>query len=290
LDVASVEAARAPMESASAYAGPGGMAAMAISVVDIALWDAMGKTLGQSICRLLGGTRDRVPAYASNGMWQSLSVEALTAAAKGHVDRGFRDLKMRVGHEPRVEDDACRVRAVREAVGPEVRIMVDAATSWDEPRALAAGRVLQSEGVAWLEDPMPYQDPRGLAHLAADVEMPVAAGELYYTVEQFERMLDEGAADAVVIDLARIGGITPWMKVAAMAEARGVSVSGHVIPEAHVHLVAAAANGHLVEYLTRSNPILKSRLVLEDGHVLVPQEPGLGLELDQEACQRYRVS
>ena len=119
--------------------------------------------------------------------------------------------------------------------------------------------------------------------------MPIAAGEHLFGLEPFQSTFDAGAVDIAIIDLSRVGGVPPWMKVAAMAQARGIPVAGHVIPEVHVHLLAAVPNGHLVEYMPRSEPIFKTRLRLEDGHLLAPQEPGLGVELDEEACERFRV-
>ena len=119
--------------------------------------------------------------------------------------------------------------------------------------------------------------------------MPIAAGEHLYGPDPFQKTFEARAVDIAIIDLARVGGITPWMKVAAMAEARGIPVAGHVIPEVHVHLLAAAPNGYLVEYMPRSEPIFKTRLTLADGHLLAPQVPGLGVELDEAACQKYRV-
>ena len=198
-------------------------------------------------------------------------------------------MKLRLGHEARAEDEVARVRAVQEAVGPKVSIMVDATESWSQSQAVAAGRRLQEAGIVWLEDPVSHQDVSGLAHLRRALEVPIAAGEYLFGLEPFQSTFDAGAVDIAIIDLSRVGGVTPWMKVAAMAQARGIPVAGHVILEVHVHLLAAVPNGHLVEYMPRSEAIFKTRLQLEDGHLLAPQEPGLGVELDEQACERFRV-
>jgi L-talarate/galactarate dehydratase len=284
-----IEAARARMKRAGGWVGPGGMLSMAISTLDIALWDSMGKTLGQPLYRLLGGYRDRVRAYASDALWYSLPIDVLQQSAQHHVSQGYDTLKLRLGHEARPEGEAARVRAVEEAVGPDVQIMVDAAESWNGAQAMAAGRALQEAGIVWLEDPVSHQDLAGLAHLAQSLDVPIAAGEHLYGLDPFQKTFDAHSVDIAIIDLARVGGITPWIKVAAMAEARGIPVAGHVIPEVHVHLLSAVPNGYLVEYMPRSEPIFMTRLKLEEGHLLAPQAPGLGVELDEAACEKYRV-
>ena len=289
LNIMEIEAARARMEGAGGWVGPGGMLSMAISTLDIALWDAVGKTVGQPLYRLLGGYRDRVQAYASDALWYSLPTDVLTRSAQQHVSQGYNRIKLRLGHEDRPEGEVARVRAVQEAVGPEVQIMVDATESWNEAQAVASGRALQEAGIVWLEDPVSHQNLSGLAHLAQTLDVPVAAGEHLYGLDPFQKTFEARSVDIAIIDLARVGGITPWMKVAAMAEARGVPVAGHVIPEVHVHLLSAVPNGHLIEYMPRSEPIFKTRLTLEDGHLVAPQRPGLGVELDEGACEKYRV-
>ena len=289
LNVLEVEAARARMERDGGWVGPGGMLSMAMATLDIALWDAAGKLLGQPLYRLLGGYRDRVRTYASDGMWYSLPLDVLQESARRHVARGYDTLKLRLGHEPRPEGEVARVRAVREAVGPEVRIMVDAAESWTPAQARPAGRALQEAGIVWLEDPVDHRDLAALAHLSATLDIPIAGGEHLYGLDPFQKTFEARALDIAIIDLARVGGITPWMKVAALAEARGIPVAGHVIPEVHVHLLSAIPNGHLVEYMPRSEPIFKTRLKLEDGHLVAPAAPGLGVELDEAACDKFRV-
>ena len=290
MEILEVEAARSRLERAGGSMGPGGMLCLALSSLDIALWDAAGKTLGQPLYRLLGGHRDRVRAYASDALWYSLTPDELAKSAQHHVSQGYDMVKLRLGHEAGPAGEVARVRAVREAVGPDVQIMVDATESWNETQAMAAGRALQEAGISWLEDPVSHQNLAGLAHLAHVLDVPIAAGERLYGVDPFVKTFDARAVDVAIIDLGRAGGITPWMKIAALAEARGIPVAGHVIPEVHVHLLSAIPNGHLVEYMPRSVPIFKTRLVLEDGHLLAPQAPGLGLELDEGACERFRVT
>ena len=289
MNVLEIEAARERMERAGGWAGPGGMLNIALATLDIALWDATGKILGQPLYRLLGGHRDRIPAYASDALWYSLPLETLVASAQHHVSQGYDMVKLRLGHEAHPDGEVERVRAVQAAVGPHVKVMVDATESWNEAQAVATGRALQEAGIVWLEDPVSHQNLAGLAHLTQVLDVPIAAGEHLYGLDAFQKTFDARAVNIAIIDLARVGGITPWIKVAALAEARGIPVAGHVIPEVHVHLLSAVPNGHLVEYMPRSVPIFDSSLQLEDGHLLAPQAPGLGVVVNEDACERYRV-
>lgn len=287
-EVLDVEATWAALVKRGSWVGPGGLLHCAIAPLDIALWDAVGKTLEQPLYRLLGGYRDRLPVYASDGMWYNLSLAEVAAVASQHVTQGFRAVKLRLGGEARPEAEAQRVRAVRQAVGPDVRILVDGTETWNRPQALQTGRALQEAGIAWLEDPINHQDLEGLSQLSSLLEVPVAAGEHLYNLRDFRDLLQARAVDIAIIDLARIGGITPWRKVAALAQAFETLVCGHVVPEIHVQLLAAVPNAHMVEYVPRSAAILRHMPVIEDGQMIAPQAPGLGLELDEAAVQRYR--
>jgi L-alanine-DL-glutamate epimerase-like enolase superfamily enzyme len=269
--------------------GPGGLLHCALAPLDIAVWDAAGKTLGQPLARLLGGFRDRVPAYASDGLWYSLSPADLASAARHHVQEGFPAVKLRLGREPTPDREVRRVEAVREAVGPDVRIMVDVNECWSASQARRGGRALQAAGIAWLEDPLHHLDVAGLAALRRRLEIPIAAGEHLYHLDAFRALLAARAVDVLILDLARVGGVTPWRKIAALAHAHGVPVCGHVVPEIHVHLLASVPNGHLVEYVPRSAGILRSMPRLEAGELVVPAAPGLGLELDGTAVERHTV-
>ncbi len=288
-NVLEVEAAWERLAQRGNWVGPGGMLHCAIAPLDIAMWDAAGKVLGQPLYRLLGGYRDRLPAYASDALWYSLSLAELETSASRHAAQGFTAMKLRLGQAASPEEQAARVQAVRQAGGPDIRIMVDATESWDLPQAMQTGRVLQEAGIVWLEDPVHHQDLTGLSHLAGTLEVPVAGGEHLYRLDQFRDLLQARAVDIAILDLARVGGITPWRKIAALAQAHQVPVCGHVVPEVHVHLLAAVPNGFQVEYMPRSEAILQTLPVLEDGHLVAPQAPGLGIELDEIAVQRYRV-
>jgi L-alanine-DL-glutamate epimerase-like enolase superfamily enzyme len=271
------------------WVGPGGLLHCALAPLDIAVWDAAGKTAGQPLARLLGGFRDRLPTYASDGLWYSLSPDELAASARRHVEAGFGAVKLRLGREATPDAEAGRVRAVREAVGPDVRIMVDATESWSLTQARRTGRALAQCGIAWLEDPVHHLDVAGLAELRRQLDVPIAAGEHLYHLDAFRTLLEARAVDVVILDLARVGGITPWRKIAALAEAHGIPVCGHVVPEIQVHLLCAVLNGHLVEYVPRSAGILTAMPRIEHGELVAPSAPGLGVGLDAAAVRRYQV-
>jgi len=290
MSVLEPEAAWEKLARRGDWVGPGGLLHCALAPLDIAVWDACGKTLGQPLHRLLGGYRDRLPTYASDGLWYSLSPAELATSAKRHVERGFGAVKLRLGREATPELEVRRVQAVREAVGPDVRIMVDINESWSPTRARRGGRALQEAGIAWLEDPVHHQDVAGLAELRCQLEVPLAAGEHLYHLDAVRRLLEARAVDVLILDLARVGGITPWRTIAALARAYHVPVCGHVVPEVHVHLLSAIPNGHLVEYVPRSAGILREMPRLERGELVASDDPGLGLMLDDAAVRRYRVA
>ena len=283
------EAAWAKLAGAAAWVGPGGLVNFAIAPLDIALWDAAGKAAGQPLYRLLGGFRDRVPAYASDGLWYNLPLDELAAAARRHCEAGFTAVKLRIGNEATPAGEVSRVRAVRDAVGAGARIMVDATEMWDINRALETGRALQEAGIAWLEDPIDHEDVAGLARMGSLLNVPIATGENLYTLAEFTALLSARAAGVAIIDLGRIGGITPWRRVAGLAQAMNVKVCGHVLPEMHVHLVAAVPNGHLVEYVPRSEHILEAMPKMENGALIAPDGAGLGLALDAGAVRRFAL-
>jgi L-alanine-DL-glutamate epimerase-like enolase superfamily enzyme len=290
MSVLEAEAAWQRMAAAGDWIGPGGLLHYAIAPLDIAMWDAAGKSLGQPVYKLLGGARDRLPAYASDGFWYSLSLDQLAASARAAVAQGFRAVKLRVGHEMRPAGEVARVRAVRDAVGPDVAIMVDATESWTLDRAIGTGRALQEAGVVWIEDPIPHTDIAGMARIAAALDAPVATGEHLYHLSDFTRLLEARGTSIALIDLGRIGGVTPWRHVASLAQAFGVRVGGHVLPEIHIHLLAAVPNGYRVEYVPRSARLLQAMPAVEDGLMVALPAPGFGLELDRDAVRRFTVA
>lgn len=289
MSVAEPEAAWRKLARAGDWVGPGGLLHFAIAPLDIAIWDAFGKSLDMPVSRLLGGARDRLPVYASDGFWYSLSLDELQESARRAFDAGFRAMKLRVGNETHPDGEAARVRAVRDAVGPSVAIMVDATETWSVDRAIRSGRALQEAGVVWLEDPVSHTDVAGMARVAAALDVPVATGEHLYQIADFTRLLEARATGVALIDLGRIGGVTPWRHVASLAHGFGVQVGGHVLPEVHIHLLTAVPNARIVEYVPRSASLLRAMPAMEDGALVVPPRGGFGLELDRDAVARFSV-
>jgi L-alanine-DL-glutamate epimerase-like enolase superfamily enzyme len=281
------EAAWERMARKGSWIGPGGILHQAIAPLDIALWDAAGKSVGQPLYRLLGGYRDRLPVYGSDGFWYGQSFEQLAASARSYAAQGYTAIKLRLGHEKTPAQEVRRVMAVREAVGPDMRILVDATETWDLATALDTGFALQEAGVHWLEDPIATENVAGLARLSARLRLRIATGEHIYNVSDFLRLFEARATSIALIDLGRIGGITPWRRVASLAHAFDVPVCGHVLPEVHVHLAPAFANGYLIENVPRSAGILKAMPAVENGCLVASGLPGLGLELNEEAVRRF---
>jgi L-alanine-DL-glutamate epimerase-like enolase superfamily enzyme len=282
------ERVAAKLRRAFTWAGPVGIVNMAMAAVDFALWDIAGKAYGQPVYRLLGGHRDRVPCYYSGALWRDFTLEELDKAAPAALEKGFRAMKMRMGSESPDGEEA-RARVVRDAIGPEVELLVDINQGWTPYHAIKMGRMLERYDFGWLEDPVNHQDVPGSARVAAALDMPVCAGEYHYGKEPFLRLLNSQAVDIAMVDLLRVGGITEWRKAAAVAETFSVPVASHLLPEIAVHLVAAVPNGLTVEYMPWSLPLFLETPQVEDGMMVLPEKPGLGLQLDEEKVSRWSI-
>ncbi len=288
-DPTQVEAITGKARRAAGSSGPGGIFALALSAVDMACWDIKGKAVGQSVCALLGGLRDRVPTYASGALMRPHPVKYLAAAGPRLVGMGFRQMKMQCGSEPTVAASVERVRVMREAIGPDVDLMCDINQLWSVNQAIEIGRRIEPYHLYWLEDPTAHDDYPGLARIADALTTPIAAGEYHYGIVPFRHLLERRSIDIVMIDLLRVGGITQWMKVAGMAEAFNLPVVSHLVPEMHVHLVAAIPNGLTVEYMPWTLRLFEETPAIEHGQLVVPKKPGLGLAFDQATVKRYQV-
>ena len=267
---------------AAGSGSPAGLVTRAISAIDIALWDIKGKALGQPVYKLLGGYRDRVPTYASGYLWRSFDLDMLAAHGKRLVSEGFTSMKFRLGAEKTIAAEVARLRTMRDAVGPDVELMIDINQLWDVNRAITIGREMRDYGITWLEDPTTFDDYGGLAKIADALDTPIAAGEYVYGIAPFTQLIEQRSIDIVMVDLLRVGGITQWMKVAHMAEAHNLPVVTHLAPEVLVHALAAVPNGLTVEYMPWSFPLFKSVPAAVNGHIDLPQTPGLGLEFDED--------
>jgi L-alanine-DL-glutamate epimerase-like enolase superfamily enzyme len=285
-----VEAIVDKLRQAASGAGPGGIFTLALSAIDIALWDIKGKALEQPICTLLGGHRDRVPTYASGALMRPHPVNYLSEAGPRLVNMGFRQMKMQLGAEPTVAREVERVRVLRHVLGDDIDLMCDINQLWDVNQAIDIGRRVEPYHLYWLEDVVTHDDYQGLARVADALTTPIAAGEYHYGIRPFRHMLEARSIDIVMIDLLRAGGITQWMKIAGMAEAFNVPVVSHLIPEIHVHLVAAIPHGLTVEYMPWTLRLFEETPAIEDGKIVVPQKPGLGLQFDAAVLKQYQIS
>jgi mandelate racemase len=263
-----------------------GMSLIAVSGLDMAAWDALAKAAGMPLARFLGGSPGPVPAYNSNGLWLTdpgaLGEEAAALVAEG----GFQALKLRLGRA-RLADDLAAIRAVRNAVGEDVELMVDFNQGLTLGDALHRCRALDDEGLYWFEEPIAYDNLAGCAQLARELRTPVQLGENFYGPRAVHEALRAGACDYVMPDLMRIGGVTGWLRAAAIAGAAGIEMSTHLYPEVSAHLMRVTETAHWLEWQDWADPILAEPFRLADGHLEVPDRPGNGIEWNEDAIRRY---
>lgn len=291
-DPLKIEAVVAKLRAAAGSSGPGGIFTLALSAIDIALWDIKGKAANLSLAKLIGGHRDRVVTYASGALMRFYTLDHCLKAAPKLVERGFRQMKMQLAlpgnRNPNVEVD--RARRIREAIGPHIDLMCDINQYWSVHQAIDIGRRIEDVHLYWLEDVAAHDDYPGLARVAGALATPCAGGEYNFGTVPFRHLFEAGALDIAMIDLMRVGGITQWLKVAGMAEAFNIPVVSHVLPELHVHLIAGIPNGLTVEYIAWSSPLWEEIPAMENGDLLVPDKPGLGLVFSKDVIQKYAVA
>lgn len=260
----------------------------AMSGIDMAVWDAKAQLAGQPLVRLLGGRPGRVRAYNSKGLG-IMPKKALATQAGQLLAEGFDAVKMRLGRD-KASADLAAVRAVRKAIGPDVTLMVDFNQALTLNEALLRCRMLDDEGgLAWIEEPIRADNFAGYAELVAVGETPISIGENFMGPEQMAQAIAAGAADYVMPDVQRIMGVTGWMRAAALAQAHDLDMSSHLFPEISAHLMAVTPTAHWLEYVDWANPVLAEPLQIRDGHALIPDRPGTGVEWHEPAVQRYLV-
>ena len=262
---------------AAASIGRQGVAVQALAAFDVALHDHKAKVAGLSVAKLLGSHRARVRCYETALGFPSSPIDAVIAAAERSLSRGMGGIKVKVGGEPR--EDIARVRAMREALGDHVAIMVDANQAWDRATAKRVGRRLEEFDLTWIEEPVDAHDVAGHAALRQSLDTPIASGETLSSASELLGLLDGDAVDVVQPDAVRIGGITPYRRVSELADERGVTVAPHFATQLHVHLAACQPKEGWVEWFDWLDPLFEERLDLRDGRVVVPERPGLGLTL-----------
>jgi mandelate racemase len=268
--------------------GLAGVSAIATSALDMALWDALAKEANLPLAALLGGTVGPVRAYNSNGLWRhevaTLADEARALAEEG----GFTAMKLRLGNE-HLRDDLAAITAVREGVGTEIDVMVDFNQALGLGDAIRRCHELDDQGLYWFEEPITYDNVRGYAQLARKLRTPLQLGENFYGARDLLTFSEAGGVHYAMGDLMRIGGVTGWMRSAAVAGAAGIQFSNHLYPEIAAHLLRVTPSAHWLEWVDWAAPILTEPFLPEDGHVSAPSRPGIGMSWNEKAIERYAI-
>jgi mandelate racemase len=258
----------------------------AMSAIDMCAWDALGQALGQPVARLLGGVPRPVPAYNSNGLGIQ-ELKPLAKEAEQLVADGFGAVKLRLGR-PEAKADIEALRAVKRAIGPEVILMVDFNQALSVAEAVRRGRMIDEEGgVLWIEEPIRADDYAGCAKVAREVATPIQIGENFMGPEQMAQAVAAGCCDYVMPDAQRIGGVTGWMRAAALAQGAGLEMSSHLFPEASVQLLAVTPTCHWLEYVDWANPVLETPVRIDKGHAVGIAGPGLGMKWNEKAVRKF---
>ncbi|WP_374398355.1 mandelate racemase/muconate lactonizing enzyme family protein [Tabrizicola sp.] len=266
----------------------GALTSIALAAIDTALWDLRCRRANLPLWRMAGGAKPAIPLYSTEGGWLHIETGALVEDALAVKAQGFAGSKVKVG-KPHLAEDRARLSAVRAAVGDDFRLMVDANQAFHYHEALLRARMLAEVGISWFEEPMPADDLTGHARLAEQSAVPIAVGESLYSPGQFADYMQARACSIVQVDVGRVGGITPWLKVAHMAEAMNLAVCPHFLMELHVSLVCAIPNSWMLEYIPQLDPITQTRLDIRNGLAHPPEAPGLGIGWDEAAIARQVV-
>jgi L-alanine-DL-glutamate epimerase-like enolase superfamily enzyme len=266
----------------------GAITSLALAAIDTALWDLKCRKHNEPLHRMAGGAQDRVPLYTTDGGWLHIETAALVDDALAAQARGFGGSKVKIGR-PHVSEDAARLAAVRKAVGPSYEIMVDANQRFTVDEAIRCTRHMEPLDIAWLEETLPADDLTGHIRLNQSTSLPIAVGESLYSPSQFREYLQQGACSIVQVDAARIGGITPWLKVAHMAECFNIPVCPHFLMELHVSLCAAVPNARWVEYIPQIDSLTTEPMRIESGFAIPSSAPGLGIAWDFPAIEKQTV-
>ena len=270
-----------------ALIGVQGIVRMAMAGFDVAAWDALAIAAGWPLATLIGSSPKRIPAYNSCGLGL-MAPRDLADEAEKLLARGFRAVKLRLGY-PTLAEDLAALHAVKKRIGSEIAVMVDYNQALSLAQALERGRALDQEGIYWLEEPIRHDDYAGNATLVRELETPIQIGENFSESSAMAVALAAGAADYVMPDLERIGGVTGWLRAAALAATHRIEMSSHLFPEVSAHLLAATPTAHFLEYMDWADRILAQPLEIVDGFAIVPQRPGNGLTWDAKAVKEYRI-
>jgi len=269
--------------------GHRGLAVMALSAIDAALWDIVGKALDKPLAHVLGANSDRVAVYASEGLWLDRDPVGLAREASDLVEQGFRAVKMRIGRA-RMLDDVAAIRAVREAIGPDVALMVDCNQAFDPTYAIRLGRRLDEFELAWLEEPTQHDDLVGHAQIAAALDTPIASGEKLYSPQGFREAIEARAFDIAMPDFERIGGVTGWMRTAALVEAWNLPICSHLFPEVSLHLMCASPTATYLEHIPWMFDLFRETFEMADGQAVLPDRPGIGFTWNEARIRQLQAN
>ena len=267
---------------AGASVGRSGVATQALAAIDIALYDLKAKRAGLPLAKLLGSYRDSVQTYNTSGGFLNATLDEVKARATQSVEEGIGGIKIKVGL-PDSKEDLRRVAGIREHIGWDVPLMVDANQQWDRATALRMGRQLEEFNLIWIEEPLDAYDFEGHAHLAQVLDTPIATGEMLASVAEHKGLIDANGCDIIQPDAPRVGGITQFLRLAALADERGLGLAPHFAMEIHLHLAAAYPREPWVEHFDWLDPLFNERLETKNGRMMVPDRPGLGVTLSDQA-------
>jgi L-alanine-DL-glutamate epimerase-like enolase superfamily enzyme len=267
---------------AGASVGRSGAATQALAAVDVALWDLKAKRAGLPLAKLLGAHRDSVRCYNTSGGFLHESVEQVKDNAKRTLEAGIGGIKIKVG-QPDWRADLRRVEAVRAHIGDAVPLMVDANQQWDRPTAMRMGKALEEFDLVWIEEPLDAYDAEGHAQLAQSLDTAVATGEMLTSVAEHKALIENNSVDFIQPDAPRVGGITQFLKIATVAEQKYLKMAPHFAMEIHLHLAAAYAHDTWVEHFDWLDPLFNEHLEIKGGRMIVPNRPGIGITLSEQA-------
>lgn len=270
------------------FVGYEGLSMIAAAGLDMAAWDALAKAAGVPLCVLLGGSVGPVKAYNSNALWLHEPQVVAEQAAELRDEGGFQGLKLRMGRD-RIADDLAALDAVRDAVGEDMNLMVDFNQGLDLAEALKRCHILDDLGLTWLEEPIVYDNYDGYARLTADLKTPIQIGENFYGPREMHKALQKQACDLVMPDFMRIGGVTGWMRAAAISGAAGIPTSTHLYPEVGAHVMRVTETAHWLEWQSWADPVLQRPYEVKDSHLHIPDVPGVGMEWNEDVVKAHQV-
>jgi len=288
-DADMIEAIWHKLEFATHATTIGAITAIALAAIDTALWDLRAKKQGLPLWKLAGGAKEKAPLYTTEGGWLHIEAGALVDDALQAREKGFRGSKVKIG-KPTGAEDFARLSAMRKALGDDYEIMTDCNQGFSVDEAIRRAARLRDLDLAWIEEPLPADDIDGHVRLSNSTPTPIAVGESLYSIRHFREYMQKGGCNIVQVDVGRIGGITPWLKVAHAAEAFDIPVCPHFLMELHVSLVCAVQNGKYIEYIPQLDDLTGKHMKIADGYGYAPMEPGIGIDWDWDKVKKLSIA